>query len=107
MDPRRNKKFECSTCGKIIIGEEQWQQHLHGRAHKRRLEGQKRKLATEKYFNEKRRLATAKCCDEEGSLETAKCCDEEGSFGTAKCCDEGGSFGTAKCCNEKQKPENS
>ena len=52
---RRNRKFECSVCKKIIIGEEQWQQHLKGRVHKRHIASLKRKERAEKYFEEKRK----------------------------------------------------
>ena len=51
---RRNTKFECSICKKTIVGEDQWQQHIHGRVHKRHVEGQKRKEAMEKYFKSKK-----------------------------------------------------
>ena len=48
---RRNKKFNCEICNKVIIGEEQWKDHVKGRVHKRRQEGLKRKIEREKYFN--------------------------------------------------------
>lgn len=47
---RRNKKFECPVCNKVIIGEEQWKQHTRGRVHKRHVEGLKRKEANRKYL---------------------------------------------------------
>ena len=60
LKSRRNKKFECDVCGKVIIGEEQWDQHLKGRVHKRHVEGLKRKKQAEKYFEEKRRKESEK-----------------------------------------------
>lgn len=47
-------------CKKVIIGEEQWDQHLKGRVHKRHIEGMKRKKQAEKYFEEKRRKESEK-----------------------------------------------
>lgn len=60
MRSRRNKKFECGVCKKVIIGEEQWDKHLKGRVHKRHVEGLKRKKQAEKYFEEKRRKESEK-----------------------------------------------
>lgn len=51
----RNKKFECDVCKKVIIGEDQWKQHLQGRVHKRHVQGLKRKAEAEKYFEEKKK----------------------------------------------------
>ena len=42
---RRNKKFVCDVCKKVIMGEEQWHDHLRGRVHKRHVEGLKKKKA--------------------------------------------------------------
>lgn len=50
---RRNKKFVCDVCKKVIIGEEQWHDHLRGRVHKRHIEGLKKKEAAEAYFANK------------------------------------------------------
>lgn len=53
---RRNKKFNCTVCNKIVIGEDQWNQHIKGRVHKRRAEGLKRKEMKEKYFEKKEKV---------------------------------------------------
>ena len=50
---RRNKKFVCDVCKKVIMGEEQWHDHLRGRVHKRHVEGLKKKKAAEAYFASK------------------------------------------------------
>ena len=52
MESRRNRKHECEVCKKVLMGDEQWQQHIHGRVHKRHLAAQKRRAEMEKYFEE-------------------------------------------------------
>ena len=52
---RRNKKFVCDVCKKVIMGEEQWHDHLQGRVHKRHVEGLKKKKAAEAYFASKKK----------------------------------------------------
>lgn len=52
---RRNKKFVCDVCKKVIMGEEQWHDHLRGRVHKRHVEGLKKKKAAEAYFASKKK----------------------------------------------------
>lgn len=49
-------KFECEVCKKVVIGEEQWNQHIKGRVHKRHVEGLKRKEMREKYFEKKEKM---------------------------------------------------
>ena len=51
----RNRKHECEVCKKVVIGDEQWKQHVEGRVHKRHIAGMKRKAEMEKYFEEKKR----------------------------------------------------
>ncbi|KAK8825060.1 tRNA isopentenyltransferase [Blastocystis sp. ATCC 50177/Nand II] len=51
----RNKKFVCDVCKKVIMGEEQWHDHLRGRVHKRHVEGLKKKKAAEAYFASKKK----------------------------------------------------
>lgn len=53
MTSRRNKKYVCDVCKKVIMGDEQWHEHLRGRVHRRHVEGLKKKQAAEKYFAEK------------------------------------------------------
>ena len=51
---RRNTKHECDVCKKVIVGDEQWKEHLQGRVHRRHVQGLKRKAEMEKYFQEKK-----------------------------------------------------
>ncbi|KNB42321.1 tRNA dimethylallyltransferase [Blastocystis sp. subtype 4] len=50
----RNTKHECDVCKKVIVGDEQWKEHLQGRVHRRHVQGLKRKAEMEKYFQEKK-----------------------------------------------------
>ena len=42
------------VCKKVIVGDEQWKEHLQGRVHRRHVQGLKRKAEMEKYFQEKK-----------------------------------------------------
>ena len=53
MTSRRNKKYVCDVCKKVIMGDEQWHEHLRGRVHRRHVEGLKKKQAAEKRHQEK------------------------------------------------------
>lgn len=50
----RNRKHECDICKKVVIGDDQWKQHIEGRVHKRHVMGLKRKAEMEKYLEGKK-----------------------------------------------------